>query len=729
MAELEAALASKGEGYEPRTHHLHPDGRPKFINRLIHSVSPYLLQHAHNPVNWYPWGDEAFERAEAENKPVLLSVGYSTCHWCHVMERESFEDEEIAAYINEHYVAIKVDREERPDVDDVYMTAVHVLNRGRGGWPMTLFLTSERQPFFGATYIPPRDGSRGTRTGFLTILKKYQAEYAESPGDIVERAREIAEKIGERSTPARAGDIAGAEAIKLAATRTLGMYDESWGGFGKAPKFPRPPNLEFLLRYAHRSGDAKALDAVKGTLDHMIEGGIHDHVGGGFHRYATDTKWLAPHFEKMLYDNAQLTCVLLDLWQMTGDPKYRDIARETLDYLAREMSEPQGGFYSATDADSPVPGSMHQEEGWFFTWTPDELVKILGQSDAKLVGTYYGVTKGGNFEGRNIFRTWTPKATVAEGLGISVAELEVGLERSRAKLYEHRATRPPPLRDDKILASWNGLAISAFARGAAVLGDPGYEKRARAAVQYLQDNLIDSQGRLLRSAKDGKTSGRAYLDDYAFVIAGLLDLHEATSDARYLRSAIALQAKLDAHHADEAGGYFTTPDDAEKLLTRAKPSYDGAEPSGNSVATLNLLRLYQLSTEERYLQRARKAFSAFSRAMSKRGGSVPKMLVALDFYLDKPMQVYVVTPAGGDESERTAMLQTWRRVHAPNKVSAFVDDDEISDWKAMIPALDGKLALHEKTTAYVCEGTVCQKPTSDPGVFARQLQRIIPYGE
>jgi uncharacterized protein YyaL (SSP411 family) len=728
MGELEAALAAKGPDYRARTHHLHSDGRPKFINRLIHSVSPYLLQHAHNPVNWYPWGDEAFVRAERENKPVLLSVGYSTCHWCHVMERESFEDEEIAAYINQHYVAIKVDREERPDVDDVYMSAVHLLNRGRGGWPMTLFLTAERQPFFGATYIPARTGDRGSRTGFLTLLQEYQKQYAESPGDIVERAREIGDNLARRAAPPAAGPIADATALKRTAESILSRYDERWGGFGKAPKFPRPANLEFLLRYAHRSGDRRMLDAVKGTLDHMIEGGIHDHVGGGFHRYSTDAKWLAPHFEKMLYDNAQLTCVLVDLWQMTGDAKYRDIARETLDYLMREMSHPEGGFYSATDADSPVPGKEgHQEEGWFFTWTPAELESVLGAADAKLVSLYHGVTERGNFEGRNIFRSWTPAAKVAEQLGISEDELSAGLTRSRAKLYEARAKRPPPLRDDKILTSWNGLAISAFARAAAAMGDERYLARAEQAVAYLRANLIDEEGRLLRSAKGGKTSGRAFLDDYAFFIQGLLDLYEASSKREHLALAIELQAKLDTHHADPAGGYFTSPGDGESLLTREKPSYDGAEPSGNSVSALNLLRIYQLTTDPKYLAKADLSLRAFAQNIIRGGGSVPKMLVALDYFLDKPMQVYVVEPEGGDASGRDALRQIWRDTHAPNKVSAFVGAGETSEWTSLIPALEGKVAMDEKTTAYVCEGTVCQKPTSDPRVFAKQLQRVVSY--
>ncbi len=403
---LHAALLKKGPGYEPRTRHKNADGSPKYTNRLILETSPYLLQHAHNPVNWYPWGDEAFARARREGKPVLLSVGYSTCHWCHVMERESFENEEIARFINEHFVPIKVDREERPDVDDVYMSAVQMLTGG-GGWPMTLALTPDREPFFGGTYFPARDGDRGSRKGFFTILRELADEYQKSRADVVARAAKLSRRVRAAAEPEPAGGVPGPEVIASAVRQLSRAYDPVWGGFGRAPKFPRPVTLELLLRYHRRSGDADALKMVIHTLDRMAAGGLYDHVGGGFHRYSTDERWLVPHFEKMLYDNAQLVAVYLDAYQVSGRDDFARVARQTLDYVAREMTAPSGGFYSATDADSRTPAG-HEEEGWFFTWTPAELEAALGADLARVARVDFGVTDAGNFEGRSILQRDKP---------------------------------------------------------------------------------------------------------------------------------------------------------------------------------------------------------------------------------------------------------------------------------------------------------------------------------
>jgi uncharacterized protein YyaL (SSP411 family) len=725
---LEAELGGKGPDYEPRTHHLHPDGRPKYVNRLIRESSPYLLQHAHNPVNWYPWGDEAFIRAAAENRPVLLSIGYSTCHWCHVMERESFEDEEIATFVNQNYVAIKVDREERPDIDEIYMDAVRMLNRGRGGWPMTLLLTSERQPFYAATYLPPRDGARRGRPGFLTVLKTFAEEYKMQPADLVDRARSVSQRIEQSARAGAKGSVPPVTVIEQTAREVIERHDTVWGGFGSAPKFPRPSNLEFLLRYAHRSGNSRALAAVTKTLDKMIEGGIHDHVGGGFHRYSTDTRWLVPHFEKMLYDNAQLVVVLIEAWQITGEDRYAAVARETLDYLDREMSDPAGGFYSATDADSPVPGRSHQEEGWFFTWTPAEIRRVVGGDEARVVIEAYGITDGGNFEGRNIVQRWRSESEVAGALGWPVARVRTTLESARAKLYAHRLTRPPPLRDDKVLASWNGLALSAFARGAGVL-DERYADRARKLAGFITESMVDGEGRLLRSVTHGQRGSRGFADDYAFTIQGLIDLHEATSEPVWLERALAFQRQLDAHHLDPtAGGYFVTPDDGESLLARPKPSYDGAEPSANSVAALNLLRLHELTLDSQWFDRGRAILQAFSGQLTRGAVGVPKLLCALDLLWDRPLQV-VIVEAVDDAAGAGALREQWRRSYAPNKVSIMVGAGEVAARARTVPWVAEKLALRGRSTAYVCEGTVCQKPTSDPALFATQLARTIAYAD
>jgi len=725
VSRLAEAARARGPEYRPRTHHFHADGRPKYTNRLILETSPYLLQHAHNPVNWHAWGDEAFERARREHKPILLSVGYSTCHWCHVMERESFEDEEIATYLNQHFIAVKVDREERPDVDDLYMKAVQAL-AGRGGWPMTVVLTPDREPFFGGTYFPARDGDRGTRKGFFTILEELQTRYASEPDKVVAEARSLSERLRAESESARPGDVPGAEAIERAARALAQTFDPVWGGFGQAPKFPRPVSLDLLLRYHRRTADPQALHIVVRTLDRMAAGGMYDHVGGGFHRYSVDDRWLVPHFEKMLYDNAQLVVVYLEAYQVTGRDDLARVARETLDYVAREMTGPGGGFYSATDADSPTPRGHDDEEGYYFTWTPAEIEAVLGRERARTIAAYYGVTPRGNFEGRTIFHTSRPLAEVAGSLGVTPAALEAELASARAALYEARARRPPPLRDDKVLTSWNGLMISAFARGALVLDRSDYAERARRAADFVLRELRTDEGRLLRSHMDGRARHNGYLDDYAFFIQGLLDLYEATFEPRWLREAVALQAQLDARYLDAGhGGYFMTSSDHEELLARDKPAYDGAEPSGSSVALMNLLRLEELTGKEEYRQRAERGFAAFSVALSRGGSGLPKMLAALDFYLDAPREVLIVAPE--QDGDPAPLLSRLRRTYLPNRILAVTTEGAaLEATSAVLPVIEGKLAIRGRTTAFVCERGRCELPTSDPDVFARQLAKIRP---
>jgi len=723
MKLLQQALAAKGPNYVARTHHKSAAGVPEFINRLIFETSPYLLQHAHNPVNWYPWGDAAFARAKALGRPVLMSVGYSTCHWCHVMERESFEDEEIAKYINEHFVAIKVDREERPDVDDIYMKAVNLLT-GRGGWPMTVVMTPEREPFFGGTYFPARDGDRGSRKGFLTILGELAGRYADDPADAVKQAKQISGRIRARSQPGRPGNLPGPEALLRAAESFSGRFDGRWGGFGRRPKFPRPATLDFLLRYHRRTGDTHALHMVSHTLGKMAAGGMYDHLGGGFHRYSTDSRWLVPHFEKMLYDNAQLTATYLDAYQLTKDENFARVAREVLDYVGREMTGPGGAFFSATDADSPTP-SGHSEEGYFFTWTPAEIEALVGAEGLALFKATYAVTGRGNFEGRNILHTPVSYAQVAARQGLTNEQaLFAKLAPLRKTLYDARAKRPPPILDDKILTSWNGLMISAFARAGRILGTPTYTGRAEKAANFVLTKMVDPRGRLYRTHRDGRSKLNAYVDDYAFFIAGLLDLYEATGALRWYEAAVKLQQLQDRHHLDaKGGGYFTTSDDHETLLAREKPDYDGAEPSGNSIAAMNLLRLYAFTSRDEYRRRADGVLRAFARSLGRGATSQPALLSALDMRLDKPMQVILITPEGADGH---ALVDVLRAHYLPNRALATLSSASAAKQQQAIPLLKAKVARGGHPTAYVCEEGRCELPTSDPTVFAGQLAKVHP---
>jgi len=721
---LDAALASQESDYVPRTHHLREDGSPRFTNRLIYESSPYLLQHAHNPVNWYPWSEEAFERAKRENKPVFLSIGYSTCHWCHVMERESFEDEEIAAFMNRHFIAIKVDREERPDVDSVYMTAVQILT-GRGGWPMTIIMTPDKDPFFGGTYFPPRKGLRGSRAGLIDILTEMVRLYQQEPTRAVQQAQELSQKVAEVTTTYRGAGVPSDRLIVKATQRLASAFDPVEGGFGRAPKFPQPSRLAVMLRYARRTQDPGALQIVTTTLDKMADGGIYDHLGGGFHRYSTDGQWLVPHFEKMLYDNAQLTSVYLDAWQLTGNPEYRRVAREVLDYVAAEMLSPDGGFYSATDADSPTP-SGHDEEGWFFTWTPDELEQLVGKEQAAIVGAVYGVTPGGNFDGRSILHRNKTNREVAARHGITPKRVAEVLAEARPVLYQARASRPPPIRDEKVIAAWNGLMISAFARGAWVLGEPRYAALGTNAARFVLGRMRDDDGALVRTYKSGQRSSAAFLDDYAFMVAACLDLYEATGDEAWLDCAMELQTMQDAGYADvQEGGYFMTANDGEELLVREKPSTDGAVPSGNSVAALNLLRLRDFTDNAKWREQAEALFTSLGGRLQRAPTGYPALLVALDYYYDVPLEIAVVAEA--DLGDTAPLANRLRETFVPNKVFCVLTDAAARVQQGAVPWLEGKRALEGTATAYVCERGRCDLPTSSPRVFQRQINKRRPY--
>ncbi len=711
------ALTAKRPGYVPRTRHLQPDRGPKYTNRLILESSPYLQQHAHNPVNWYPWGEEAFRDAKRLGRPILLSIGYSTCHWCHVMEEESFEDLEIAAYLNAHYIPIKVDREERPDLDAIYMKAVQMIT-GRGGWPMTTWLTPEAEPFYGGTYFPARDGDRGSRTGFLSLLKQLSAAYRQDPAKVAASAKQVAARIKKSMKPAPGDTMPTSVSLKTAGLSYKGSFDPRFGGNRRAPKFPSSFPVRFLLREHRRTGNPEYLSMATFTLSKMAAGGMYDQIGGGFHRYSTDARWLVPHFEKMLYDNALLVLAYVEAYQATGSKEFAEVAAETLRYVAREMTSPGGGFYSATDADSPTPDG-HREEGWFFTWTPDELKEILGDDEAGLVMERYGVTAAGNFEGRSIFHGPRSLDGLAARRKQPVSELSVRLNRSRDRLYEARLERPGPLLDDKVLAAWNGLMISAMARGGFALDMPEHVDRAGRAADFVLKNLR-RDGRLKRSYRGGELRYEAYLDDYAFLIAGLLDLYEVTSELRWMQEAIALQAELDEHYVDEAsGGYFMTRSGHVALLAREKPSYDGAEPSGNSVAAMNLVRLGEFTGIDRYRAAADDLFRAFSAGLTRTPTALSRMLLALDYRLDAAQEIVIVTPSSRDEAE--PFLAVLRRTFLPNQILAVVPEQNISTHSKLVPLLSGKVARRKMPTAYVCEKGVCKLPTTDVATFEKQL--------
>jgi uncharacterized protein len=718
-ARLRAALAAKPPAYRPRTHHLNADGSPKYTNRLILEASPYLLQHAHNPVNWYPWGDEAFARAKREGKPIFLSVGYSTCHWCHVMEVESFEDEEIARTLNERYIAIKVDREERPDIDAVYMSAVQSLT-GSGGWPMSVWLTPARAPFFGGTYFPPRDGVRGARRGFLTLLTELAASYRADPGRAATEATKLAAAVRQELGGAASAPIASAGGAAPPDAAVIGIlvdhlkrtFDTVNGGLQGAPKFPSSLPIRLLLRHHRRTGDADALRMASVTLEKMAAGGICDQIGGGFHRYSTDARWLVPHFEKMLYDNALLAVAYLEAHQVTGRADFARVARETLDYVLAEMTAPSGAFYSATDADSDGA------EGTFFVWSETEIRAVLGRGPAadRFI-RFYGVTPAGNFEGRNIL--FVARADEKE---------RAALAGARAKLYAARAHRVPPARDDKILAGWNGLMISALALGGRVLGEPRYTSAAARAAGFVVAEMRPG-GVLARSFVEGRAGAPGFLEDHAFLAAGLFDLYEGGFDPRWLREALALCTATETLFADPAaGGWFATGAKHETLLAREKPSTDGATPSGTSVAILNALRAATFTGDDHWRAIADRAFGALGPTLARRPLALTEALLALDFRTDIAREIAVIWPKQTGPAAAAPLLAVARRTFLPNKVLVgSAEGEDLAALAALAPFVAEKRALGGRSTAFVCERGRCELPTSDPNILARQLARVRGY--
>ena len=682
-------------------------------NRLIDETSPYLLQHAHNPVDWYPWGPEALERAKEEDRPILLSVGYSACHWCHVMERESFEDRQIAEAMNENFVCIKVDREERPDIDSIYMAAIQAMS-GQGGWPMTVFLTPDGKPFYGGTYFPPED--RGGMPAFPRVVESVAHAYRENRGDVDRTTNQLLQRMQQMSAGVQSAEPLTVDVLHTAKRAIAGQFDNRHGGVGMQPKFPQPMTYEFLLRHYLRSQDTQALEMVELTLKRMAEGGIYDQIGGGFHRYSTDTYWLVPHFEKMLYDNALLVKLYLHAFQVTGDPLYRRIVEETLDYVQREMTDPMGGFYSAQDADS------EGLEGKFFIWRPEEIIQVLGKGDGELINRYFDVTLEGNFEGRSILHVAANAGKTAGEAGMSEKEFGDWLVRSKAKLLEARSYRVAPGRDDKVLAAWNGLMLRAFAEAGGVLGRRDYVEIANQNANFLLDNLV-VDGRLQRTYKDGRAKLNGYLEDYSFVIDGLLSLHEVTLDLRWLHEAISLgEAMADLFWDDPEGQFYDTGRDHEELVVRPRDISDNAIPSGSSMAADVMLRLAVVTGDPEYERRAVTALRSVRQLMMQFPGGAGHWLCALDFYLSTPKEVAIIGDRG--DAATDALVSEVYRHYLPNRVivggNRAVGTSDVGAPYA-VPLLDGREKIDGLPTAYVCQSYVCQLPVTDPNALARQL--------
>ena len=683
-------------------------------NRLINEKSPYLLQHAYNPVDWYPWGEEAFQKARKDDKPIFLSIGYSTCHWCHVMENESFEDEEVAGLMNDAFVSIKVDREERPDIDGIYMKACQRMT-GSGGWPLNMIITPDKKPFYAATYIPKE--SKFGRMGMLEMIPRIKALWSSQRSEVEKLAEQSTSALSEVST---AGEELNEDTLHEAYDHLMGMFDEQNGGFGDSPKFPTPHNLTFLLRYWKRTGDRMALFMVEKTLSAMRMGGIYDHIGFGFHRYSTDARWLAPHFEKMLYDQALLALAYIEAYQATGKVEYEKTCREIFTYVLRDMTAPEGGFYSGEDADS------EGEEGKFYLWTDDEIRSVLSSEETELIKRVFNISKEGNFPegksaGRNIFHLTKPLSEHAAFFKLPVEELQKRIETARRKLYGAREKRIHPGKDDKILADWNGLMIAALANGAAVFDDYQYAEAAQKAADFILSKMRNAKGRLYHRYRDGEIAVPALLDDYTFLIWGLIELYETTFEILYLQKALELNNEMLRHFWDEEnGGFYFTAGDAENILVRKKELYDGAIPSGNSVAMLNLIRLGKMTANPELEKKAAQIGRAFSRSISQAPAAYTMLMAALDFATGQSNEVVI---AGDVEAEDTKnMLRALWKVFLPNMVILFrpnnVEAPEIihlGDYTKNMSGIEGK------ATAYVCRNFSCKLPTTDIGKMIKML--------
>jgi uncharacterized protein YyaL (SSP411 family) len=704
------------------------------VNRLVHEKSPYLLQHAHNPVDWYPWGEEAFARARAENKPIFLSIGYSTCHWCHVMERESFENEAIGALLNRHFVSIKVDREERPDIDRIYMTFVQATT-GSGGWPMSVWLTPELKPFFGGTYFAP--DARYGRPGFSSILEQINQAWLTKRDQILASSESVIAEIA-RATEVRAdSSVLNPDALESAFHHFRRSFDSKLGGFGSAPKFPRPVVFDFLLRYHAFSQNPEALEMTTFTLREMAKGGMYDHLGGGFHRYSVDDRWFVPHFEKMLYDQAQLASSCLEAFQITGETAFLNTFKGIFDYISRDLTHPEGAFYSAEDADSaPDPAQPnHKSEGAFYIWSQDELTQILGAQRAEWFAHYYGCEEDGNvaqdphgeFTGRNILSEVNTLDATARRYSLAPADLERALAAMRAELLTERAKRPRPHLDDKIITAWNALMISALARGARILAahDPDLAQKCRdsalRAASFVFKNLYDSESRTLyRRWREGERAVPGFLDDYAFFIQALLDLYEATFDSAHLQTALDFSSRLFELFEDRENGAFFSSNDAPDLVLRLKEDYDGAEPSGNSVAVLNLLRLAGYTGMTDLRDTALDALRAFAKRLMQQGPTAPLLLAAWLRDLAPSAQIVIAGPAGHPETE-ALLLEATRRFRPFTSIILLARDEDRDRFARWIPDLAQMTPVDGNPAAYVCQNFTCQLPVTRREDLARLL--------
>ncbi len=717
---------------------------PAHTNRLARERSPYLLQHAHNPVDWYPWGEEAFAKARRENKPIFLSIGYSTCHWCHVMAHESFEDEATAAIMNREFVSIKVDREERPDVDRVYMTFVQATTGG-GGWPMSVWLTPDLKPFVGGTYFPPVD--RYGQPGFKKVLERIAAAWKQDHAKIADQGSKLLEALRE-SQNAQAETTAEIDNqfFQTAYEQLSRSFDDKEGGFGTAPKFPRPVSLNFLTRFYARDPKGEsgqhALEMDLVTLRKMAAGGMHDHLGGGFHRYSVDRYWHVPHFEKMLYDQAQLASAYLDAFQIGQDRQYADVARDILDYVARDLTAKEGGLFSAEDADSLFEhGKPEHGEGAFYVWTEKQIDDALG-ADAAVCKFHFGVQPHGNapegsdpqdeFRGKNILIQRHTLAETAKHFKKSDDEIRQSLMRSREKLLTIRNKRPRPHLDDKIIAAWNGLMISAYARAAQVLDEPRYLENATRAAKFLRANLYDDKSKLLfRNYRESRSHVEGFADDYAFVIQGLLDLYEVSFDVEWLKFAIELQGMQDDLFYDEKnGGYFSTSGKDKSVVLRMKDDNDSAEPAASSIAALNLLRLAQFRDDKKLDERARKTIGAFAPTLSHFASAMPQMLVALEYSLAKPRQIVIAGKidslkdgfAVANNNATKTLLAELHRHFLPNKILMLADGAEGQKFFAdKNEAIGAMTPIDGKPAAYVCENFTCKAPVTDPKALGNLL--------
>ncbi|MEX1137750.1 MAG: thioredoxin domain-containing protein [Bacteroidota bacterium] len=698
-------------------------------NRLIKEKSPYLLQHAFNPVDWYPWGAEAFEKARKEDKPIFLSIGYSTCYWCHVMEREVFENDSIAVLMNQYVVSIKVDREERPDVDRVYMSALTGMT-GSGGWPMSMFLTPDLKPFFGGTYIPPAE--KYGRAGFPDILTRIHDAWVTDRSKILEYSERVRDYLEQSSRPENKPTKATALALERGFDSFSRSYDKENAGFSDKPKFPRPVAFNFLLRYYSRTGDRRALEMSLETLRRMYKGGMYDHVGGGFHRYSTDAIWHVPHFEKMLYDQAQLVISYLEAFQITHDSTYSEVARDVLTYVKRDMTHPDGPFYSAEDAESATdPAHLDsKKEGAFYTWAMSEIEALHTPWESKVFNYRFDVQAGGNalfdphneFQGLNILHITRTIEEAASKFNLSTLEIDELLKSARLKLFRERSKRPRPHLDDKVLVSWNGLMISAFARAYQVFGDVSYLHSAERASSFILETMYNTKDKtLLRRYRDGEARYDGHLEDYAFFTQGLIDLYEASLDIRWLQAAIELtERQIELFGDEKGGGFYDVTGTDESILIRTKEFYDGAEPSGNSIAILNLLRLSEMTNNDRYRQLADASLVSFGERMLTTPQGLAQFLVALDFSLSKPKQIIIAGKAGDPHTAR--LLNEVHSRFIPNKIILLADGGKGQEVLASyIPFLQSVTMLNGRSTAYICEDYACKLPTSEVRTVAQIL--------